>query len=42
MAKNIDFGKEVGEFGGNLLSEDDHSYWAPPCWNIKKRHFFFG
>ena len=23
-------------FGGRLLSEDDHSHWAPPYWNITK------
>ena len=24
------------EAGGHLLSEDDHSHWAPPYWNIMK------
>ena len=31
-----DFGKKLENFGGHLLSEDDHSYWAPPSWNITK------
>ena len=26
--------KKLENFGGNLLSEDNHSYWAPPYWNI--------
>ena len=29
-------------FGGHLLSEDDHSYWAPPYWNITKETFSLG
>ena len=28
--------KELEVFGGHLLSEDDHSHWAPPYWNIMK------
>ena len=28
--------KKLEVFGGNLLSEDDHSHWAPPYWNIMK------
>ena len=31
---NNEINKEAGEFGGHLLSEDDHSYWAAPYWNI--------
>ena len=26
----------------NLLSEDDHSYWEPPYWNIPKETFSLG
>ena len=25
-----------------VLSEDDHSYWAPPYWNVTKETFSFG
>ena len=28
--------KKQEVFGGQLLSEDDHSHWAPPYWNITK------
>ena len=28
--------KKLEIFGGHLLSEDDHSHWAPPYWNITK------
>jgi len=28
--------KKLENFGGNLLSEDDHLHWAPPYWNITK------
>ena len=28
-------------FGGDLLSEDDHSFWVPPYWNITKETFFW-
>ena len=28
--------KKLENFGGHLLSEDDHSYWALPYWNITK------
>ena len=30
-------GKKLEIFGGHLLSEDDHSHWAPPYWNITKK-----
>ena len=33
--------KKPENFGGNLLGEDDHSYWAPPYWNITKETFFW-
>ena len=36
------FVKKLENFGGHLLSEDDHSYWAPPYWNITKETFSFG
>ena len=29
--------KEAGDF---WWSEDDHSHWAPPYWNIMKETFF--
>jgi len=29
-------------FGGHLFSEDDHSHWAPPYWNIMKETFSLG
>ena len=28
--------KKLEIFGGHLVSEDDHSHWAPPYWNIMK------
>ena len=28
------FRKKLEIFGGHLLSEDDHSHWAPQYWNI--------
>ena len=28
--------KKQEVFGGQLLSEDDHSHWAPPYWNVTK------
>ena len=31
--------KKLDVFGGQLLSEDDHSYWAPPYWIITKETF---
>ena len=31
--------KKLENFGGHLLSEDDHSYWAPPYWKITKETF---
>ena len=34
--------KKFENFGGHLLSEDDHSYWAPPYWNITKETFTLG
>ena len=34
--------KKLENFGGHLLSEDDHSYWAPPYWNIMKETFSLG
>ena len=34
--------KKLENFGVYLLSEDDHSYWAPPYWNITKETFFLG
>ena len=34
--------KKLENFGGHLLSEDDHSYWAPPYWNITKETFSLG
>ena len=27
---------------GHLLSEDDHSHWAPPYWNVTKETFSLG
>jgi len=33
--------KKLENFGGNLLIEDDHSYWAPPYWNIMKETFLW-
>ena len=29
-------------FGGHLLSEDDHSHWVPPYWNIMKKTVSLG
>ena len=34
--------KKLENFGGDMLSEDNHSYWAPPYWNITKETFFGG
>ena len=34
--------KKLENFGGHLLSEDDHSHWAPPYWNIIKKTFSLG
>ena len=34
--------KKMEIFGGQLLSEDDHSHWAPPYWNIMKEIFSLG
>ena len=34
--------KKLENFGGHLLSKDDHSYWAPPYWNITKETFSLG
>ena len=34
--------KKQENFGEHLLSEDDHSYWVPPYWNITKEFFSFG
>ena len=34
--------KKLKVFGGHLLSEDDHSHWAPPYWNIMKETFSLG
>ena len=31
--------KKLDVFGGQLLSEDDHSYWAPPYLIITKETF---
>ena len=33
---------KLENFGGHLLSEDDHSFWAPPDWNITKETFSLG
>ena len=33
--------KKQEDFGGHLLSEDDHSHWAPPYWNIRKKLLFW-
>ena len=33
--------KKLENFGGHLLSEDDHLYWAPPYWNITKETFLW-
>jgi len=33
--------KKLENFGGHLVSEDDHSYWAPPYWNITKETFLW-
>ena len=30
------FRKKLEIFGGHLLSEDDHSHWAPQYWNKTK------
>ena len=35
-------GKKLEVFGGHQLSEDDHSHWAPPYWNIMKETFSLG
>lgn len=34
--------KKLDNFGGHLLSEDDHSYWEPTYWNITKDPFSLG
>ena len=34
--------KKLEIFGGHLLSEDDHSHWVPPYWNIMKKAFSLG
>ena len=34
--------KKLENFGGHMFSEDDHSYWAPPYWNITKDTFLGG
>ena len=34
--------KKLENFVGHLLSEDDHSYWAPPYWNTTKETFSLG
>ena len=34
--------KGAGGFGGHLLTEDDHSLWAPPYWNITTETFSLG
>ena len=36
------FRKKLEVFCGHLLSEDDHSNWAPPFWNIMKESFSLG
>ena len=33
------FSKKLENFIEHLLSEDDHSHWAPPYWNITKETF---
>ena len=40
IAKNI--WKKLEVFGEHLLSEDDHSHWTPPYWNIMKETFSLG
>ena len=37
--QKIDFS---GVGGGHLLSEGDHSHWAPPEWNSMKETFSLG
>ena len=37
----IKYTKKLEVFGGHLLSEDDHSHWAPPYWKVK-RNFSLG
>ena len=34
--------KKLEIFGGHLFSEDDHSHWAPPYWNMMKETFSLG
>ena len=34
--------KKLEVFGGHLLSEDDHSRWTSPYWNIMKETFSLG
>ena len=31
--------KKLEGFGGHLFSEEDHSNWAPPYWNITTETF---
>ena len=38
----VSFSKKLEIFGGHLLSEDDHSHWAPPYWNIMKETLSLG
>ena len=33
--------KKLEVFGELLFSEDDHSNWAPPCWNITTETFIW-
>ena len=37
--KNINSVKKLEVFGGHLFSEDDHSNWTPPYWNITTETF---
>ena len=38
----LELQKKLEVFDGHLLSEDDHSYWAPPYWNIMKETISLG
>ena len=40
-AANLLYLKKLEVFGGHLLSEDDHSHWALPYWNIMKETFLW-